>query len=130
MTYLAAALAVAIACAVALFTLWNAADDRAERAEAALIAGDTNEKIVTKYVDRIVRVPGPAVIRDRLVRGLCPAAGVPGAGRAHDAAGANPGAGPPDGAGNAGRLAADIGACQRNRLKLEALQAALQDQIQ
>lgn len=119
-------MALGLACG-ALWKLYRAADARADRAEKALEVEAANAKIVTKYVDRIVKVPGPAVVRERLVRGLCePAEGLPGAGRADAAAGGDAGDRPADAAS---RLAADLPACRRNRMKLEALQEVLRPQL-
>lgn len=81
----AVGLALALACYV-MYDRWQAASDRADKAEAALAVSATNEKVVTKYVEKIVSVPGPAVIRDRVVRGLCVIPSVPGAGGAAEAA--------------------------------------------
>ena len=119
--------ALLIAACALLWNLYRAADERADRAEQALKVEASNAKIVTRYVDRIVKVPGPAVVRERLVAsGVCLIPDVPGPGRADAAPGEDAGGGVPDAAG---ALAADLGACRRNTMKLEALQEVLRPQL-
>jgi hypothetical protein len=103
----------------------DALADERDAARAALETRDANDKTITKYVKEIVKVPGPAVIRERLVRGVCHTIDVPGAERADGAPGTDASAGRLDAAG----LAADLAAAQRNRLKLEALQEVLRPQL-
>lgn len=84
---------VGLALALACYILWDryeAASDRADKAETALKTEKANEHAVTKFVDRVVQVPGPERIRERLVRGVChvidlPSAGDPAARPAADA---------------------------------------------
>ena len=106
--------------------LYQRADERADRAEASLKTEEANAKVVTKYVERIVKVPGPAIVRERLVGRVCDADPVPGAGSPDAPAGADSGDRRPD---EAGGLAADLTACQRNKMKLEALQEVLRPQV-
>jgi nitrate/TMAO reductase-like tetraheme cytochrome c subunit len=68
---LAALLAIAVAAGAVVWNRYQAASDRADKAEAALTVRDSNDKVVVKYVKQIVSVPGPSVVRDRIVRGLC-----------------------------------------------------------
>lgn len=124
--YMGLACAALFAGCVVLWKLYDAADERADRAEQALKVEEANAKIVTKYVDRIVKVPGPTVVRERLVGRVCHTIDVPGPGSADGAPGADPGDRRPDPAGD---LAADLPACQRNKMKLEALQEVLRPQL-
>lgn len=120
---------MALAAAV-FYHLWQVADERADRAEAALEVEDRNATIVTTYVDRIVKVPGPAVIRDRLVAGVCHTIDVSSIPGAADAAGTDATDRLPDGPGRfAEQLSAELGAVQRNKLKLMALQEQLGPQV-
>lgn len=123
---MAIALAVSLLTCAGLWKLYDAADDRADRAEKALKVEAANAKIVTKYVEKIVQIPGPTVVRERLVGRVCNTVDVPGAGRADAAVGADTGDRQPDAAGG---LAEDLGACQRNRLKLDALHEVLRPQL-
>jgi hypothetical protein len=127
---LTGALAIAVAVlglsCLGLWNLYAAADERADRAEKILEVEAANASIVTKYVDRIVKVPGPAVVRERLVGRVCHTIDVPSPGRPDAEAGADPGDRQPD---EAGALAADLAACQRNKMKLEALQEVLRPQL-
>jgi hypothetical protein len=125
-TIAAGACALLIAACALLWNLYRAADERADRAEQALKVEAANAHIVTKYVEKIVKVPGPAVVRERLVGRVCHIVDVPGPGRADAAPGENPGDRQPD---PAGELAADLGACRRNTMKLEALQEVLRPQL-
>lgn len=126
-TIAAGACALLIAACALLWNLYRAADERADRAEQALKVEAANARIVTKYVEKIVKVPGPAVVRERLVSsGVCRVIGVQSPGRADDPAGEDAGGGGPD---PAGELAADLGACRRNAMKLEALQEVLRPQL-
>lgn len=116
--------------ALALWGTWQYAGRLKDQRDAAVAALETemaNEKVVTKYVDRIVKIPGPPVIRERLVSGVCgDKDGVPGAGHSDAAAGADAGNRQPDFAEG---LARDLAAAQRNRAKLEALQDVLKPQV-
>lgn len=123
--YLTAALLLALLGGWFMYDRWQAATERADKAEAALVTQASNEKVVVKYVDKIVRIPGPAVVRDRIVR-MCDSASLPSAGSPNAAIGADPGTGSPD---FARRLAADLVAAQRNRAKLDALQEVLRPQV-
>ena len=118
---LALALAIAVGAGAFFYNRWDAADTRADQAEAALIVEKANEKVVTKFVEQKVevirRVP---VIRERLVR-LCDNATVSGAGN-------------PDGTtvveardGIAG-LSEEIGACLIEAKQLAALQEVVRGQ--
>lgn len=121
------ALAVSLLACAGAWKLYRAADARADRAETALKVEAANAKIVTKYVDRIVKVPGPAVVRERLVGRVChEIPDVPGAADPDAAAGEDAGDRRVDAAGD---LAADLGACRRNTMKLEALQDVLRPQL-
>ncbi len=118
---LALAIAVLVAACAFFYNRWDAADTRADQAEAALIVEKANEKVVTKFVEQKVevirRVP---VIRRELVR-LCDATGLPGAGN-------------PDGTavveardGIAG-LSDEIAACLIEAKQLMALQEVVRNQ--
>lgn len=122
---------LALICGLALTAcvlIWNrylAADTRADQAEAALELEKANEKIVTKVVKEIIRVPGPTVIRERIVR-LCHQGELPGAGLPAGTPGADPADRPADGAGD---LARDLAAARRNHLKCAGLQQAVRPQV-
>lgn len=117
---LAIALALSIGAGAFFYNRWDAADARADKAEAALEVEKANEKVVTQFVDRkveiIKRVP---VIRERIVDRLCPPAGVPGAGNPDAAASAEARHG----------IADEIAACLTESEQLRALQAVLQPQL-
>ena len=118
--------AAAAVCALALYVMfnrWQAADERADQAEAALETEKANAKVVTKYVDRVVtiekRIPGAV----RHIYSLCEQPGVPGAGHPNAAAAAD--ARDRRIAG----LAADAGSCRQNAEQLSAIQEVLRGQI-
>jgi hypothetical protein len=120
---------LAVACWF-LWRGWDTAADARDRAQDALQLEASNAKVVTQYVDRVVQVPGPAVVRDRIVRGLCIIPSVPSAAGTDGTAGADPAYRLPDGAGKfAGRLSVELAAVKRNRLKAEALQDVLRPQV-
>ena len=116
--------AAAAICALALYIMfnrWQAADARADQAEAALVTEKANAKVVTKYVDKVVtiekRIPGAV----KHIYSLCD--------------GPVSGAGNPDAAAPAdsrdrhiARLAADFAACRQNAEQLSALQEVLRPQ--
>lgn len=117
---------VTLGAAVA-FLNWRlhiAADER-DVAQAALRAAKASEKEVTRYVERIVKVPGPTVIRDRLVHsGVClippvvPGPGSAAATPAPDAvAGRNDGPGPDE----AGRAAESLRNAALNQAQCQSL---------
>lgn len=121
--------ALAAALAVAGWRMDALADER-DAARAALEVRDSNDQVVTQYVEKIVKVPGPAVIRERLVRGMCIIPDVPGPGSADAAAGADTAYRLPHEAGRfAEQLSVELAAVQRNRLKLDALQEVLRPQV-
>lgn len=69
--------------------LWSRLDSvtgQLDQAKATIETEHANERIVTKYVDKIIQVPGPAVIRDRIVRGVCSTIDLPSPGTADEAA--------------------------------------------
>ena len=118
---LALVIAVLVAACAFMYNRWDAADTRADQAEAALIVEKANEKVVTKFVEQKVevirRVP---VIRERLVR-LCDDTGLSGTGN-------------PDGAavakardGIAG-LSDEIAACLIEAKQLAAIQEVIENQ--
>jgi hypothetical protein len=124
-----AALVAGLACGV-LWKLYAAADERADRAEATLKVEARNATIVTRYVDRIVKVPGPAVILERLVAGVCHTLDVSRVPGLDVPAGADPADRLPDGPGRfADQLSTELAAVQRNKLKLMALQEQLGPQV-
>lgn len=116
--------ALSISVCAILWIRLDAADERADRAETALRNVARNDKVVTKYVDKIVtiekRVPGAV----RHLYELCDQPGVPGAGS-------------PDATAEADArdrriagLAADAGACAQNAEQLMALQEVLRPQLE
>ena len=118
--------AAAAICALALYIMfnrWQAADARADQAEAALVTEKANAKVVTKYVDKVVtiekRIPGAV----RHIYSLCEQPGVPSAGHPDAAAAADARDRRITG------LAADFGACRQNAEQLSALQEVLKGQI-
>lgn len=128
-TILAIALAAALAGCWFLWRLDRHDDHRADVAEAALKVEAANEKIVTRYVREVVNVPGPTVVRERLVAGVCHTLDLSRVPGADGAAGANPAAGLPDAPGEFSRqLSAELAAVRRNQAKLDALQAELKPQ--
>lgn len=114
---------LAIAGCAILWNRWQAADERAGKAEAALVQMKSNERVVTKYVDRIVEVEKRVPIAVTHIRSLCD--------------GPVSGAGDPDEAAAAdardrqiARLAADLAACRQNADQLSALQEVLRPQVE
>jgi hypothetical protein len=119
--------AIASLAALALYVMfnkWQAADKRADIAEAALVVQAANEKVVTKYVDKIVtvekRIPGAV----KHIYSLCEQPAVVS------------GASDPDAAATADArdrriagLAADSAACRQNAEQLSALQEVLRPQL-
>ena len=127
---LAIALALCIGGGAILWNRYEAASARADKAEAQLATHANNDQVVTKYVEKIVSVPGPVVVRDRLVRGLCVVPRVPGQPGAdgNHAADALPGL--PDGAGDFQRgLSDDLRTAAIAKHKLDAIQAELKPQL-
>ena len=118
--------ALAMATCAVLFNRYEAVKARADAAEAALVMEKANAKIVEKFVDRIVKVPGPSVVRERLIAGVCHTFNLPSPANPDGAAGTDPGNRQTD---PARELAADLAASARNKAKLEALQAVLQPQV-
>lgn len=113
---------LALACYI-FYNRWQAESARADQAEAALQVSKDNERVVTRYVDKIVtiekRIPGAV----RHIYSLCDKPGVPSP--------ADPdGAAPADARDRqiAG-LAADFGACRQNAEQLKALQDVLRPQL-
>lgn len=113
-------------------TVWrlDVVTDQRDKAESIVEAQRFNNKVEKVYVDKIVTIAGPTVIRDRLVRGLCNVTlpGVP------DAAGAAPADADhrlPHGPGgfDSTMLAGDLRNAAINHAKLEALQAELRPQV-
>lgn len=120
-------LALLCACAIAasaiLFNRYQAATDRAVKAEAALATEKANGKIVTRYVDRVVEVERTRhVVGSALVR-LCESAGMQRPGDPDEAAAANPNNGP-----TLEGLAADVIACRLNSDQLAAIQEVIKSQ--
>jgi hypothetical protein len=114
-----------------VLALWRLAvvSDELEDAKAQLKTGAANEKIVTKYVDRIVKVPGPAVIRDRIVRGVCHTIELPGPGGADAAAPVDTVAGRGDRAGEAELAAESLRNAKLNQEQCGALLEVLRPQV-
>lgn len=112
-------------------TRWNSADASAVK-NAAKIETDQrtdSAKVETQYVDRIKTVTVPVDrIRDRIVHAACrvPDAADRAAVPASDAAQPNDAAARTDtDAGLIGGIATEAGACVRNRIQLEQLQALI-----
>lgn len=106
-----------------MFNRWQAADQRADKAEAALVVSKENERVVTKYVERVVtvekRIPGAV----RYLERLCVIPGVPSAGSPDAEAAPDPRD------QRIAGLAADFAACVQNAEQLRALQDVLRPQV-
>lgn len=89
----------------------------AEAAQHIETVTEATDKVVTVYVDKIEHIPGPTIVRTRLVDRVCPGSG-PGV---PDSGGSD--AGSTADAGN--RLALDLANSVRNREQLRALQEAV-----
>ena len=124
---MAALLAISVAGGAVIWNRYQAASERADKAEAALTVRDTNDKIVTKYVDRIVQVPGPATVRDRIVRGLCVIPSVPSAASPDAAPAPDTVAGRSD---EAGAAAESLRNAAMNQIQCSALLEVLRPQVQ
>ena len=116
------ALAVA-ACAI-LWNRYQAADARADKAEAALEVEKRNEKIVTQYVTKIVEVERTRPVVGAALERLCASAGLSGAGQPDEAGTANTHDGP-----TLEGLADDIVACRANSGQLTSLHEVLRPQV-
>lgn len=128
-TILAIVCALAIAASVFLFKRLGTVKRERDAATRALQVESVNAHVVTKYVKELVEIPGPAVVRERIVR-LCVIPSVPDQSGADGAAGADAPGRLPDGSGRfLEQLSAELGAVQRNRRKAEALQAELAPQL-
>lgn len=97
--------------------------DERERDAAIIEAWQQGDRHVAAYFKKAQALADARVVADRL-RGLC--GSVRGAGDAHGAARADADDRPAD---DIDRLASDLRACQRNRYKLEALQAVIEPQL-
>jgi hypothetical protein len=104
--------------------------DQRDAAKAELKQVRANEKVVTRYVEKIVEVPGRTVIRDRLASsGVCHVVEVPGAGDAAEASASDAVAGRGDGAGEADRAAESLRNAKLNQIQCEALLEVVRPQV-
>lgn len=99
-------------------------------ARARLEQVQNNGTTEVRYVEKIKEVPGPTVIRDRLVHGLCEPAGVHGEPGADAAAGADAAHRLPDESERfAGELSKELASVARNQAQLDALHEELKSQV-
>lgn len=118
---LGGALALSVAACLLMHWRLGVASDQRDAAKAALKAMKANEKVITRYVDKIVEVPGPTVIRDRLVGRVCHTVDVPSPGDPAQTAAPDTVAGRSGGAGESQRAAESLRNAALNQIQCQAL---------
>lgn len=106
-----------------MYQRWQDANERADKAEAALEVEKRNVKIVEKYVDRVVTIERNRPVVGAALERLCASAGLQRPGHPDAPAAPNADNGP-----TLQGLADDIIACQLNSEQLSGLQASIRAQ--